>query len=245
MSPSRNAANAAEVGQGRPELPGRGHHAGVVLGLGQHDVGPRVHGAALAPRARPAAASSASCPAARAPRRGRRRPTTRPRSRATQLAEQAEAEVGVVEPPGGARGRRRRRSSASSSSEPPGVRSHQPPGLSAEAPARCESSWPIVRSPNGVPGRCRSSGSSRCSAALVAQPQHGDGGDRLADRAQPVLDVGVRLGDVAPAGRPGQPAVADDAGDEAGRPAVPLHAGGAGQEQARGGGQDGVGQVRP
>ena len=41
--------------------------------------------------------------------------------------------------------------------------------------------------------------------ALVAQPHHHDGGDRLADRPEPVLDVGVRLGHLAPA-RPTRPA---------------------------------------
>ena len=48
--------------------------------------------------------------------------------------------------------------------------------------------------------------------ALVAQPHHQDGGDRLADGAEPVLDVGVRLGHLAPAGGPRQPAVPDDPG---------------------------------
>ena len=90
------------------------------------------------------------------------------------------------------------------------------PGLSAEAPARWESSWPMVRSPNGVPGRCRSSGSSRLQAALVAQPHHGDGGDRLADRARAGTGRRVCGSGTSPrAGRPGQAAVADDAGDQA------------------------------
>jgi hypothetical protein len=80
--------------------------------------------------------------------------------------------------------------------------------------------------------------------ALVAQPEDGDRGDGLADRAQPVLDVGVRLGHVAAPGRPGQPAVPDDARDQAGCPAVALDPGGAGEQQAGGGRQDGVGHDR-
>ena len=40
----------------------------------------------------------------------------------------------------------------------PGVRSHHRPGLSARSPAVCESSWPTVRCPNGVPGTCARAG---------------------------------------------------------------------------------------
>ena len=204
VSPSRKAPNRAEVGQRRPQLPGGGHHAGVVLRLGQDDVGPRVHGA----------------PLRRGPHRAGRRPVhaerrehlggdgVLPRRAAQprdQLAEQAEAEVGVVEPPGGAEDDVVRRRGPRSASEPPGTRSHQPPGLSAEAPARCESSWPTVRSPSGVPGRCRSSGSSRCSRPSSRSRITSDGGDGLADRPEPVLDVGVRLGDRRRA-RPTRPA---------------------------------------
>jgi hypothetical protein len=77
--------------------------------------------------------------------------------------------------------------------------------------------------------------------ALVAQPQHRDRGHRLADRAQPVLDVGVRLGHRPAPGRPRQPAVPDHAGDQARRPPVPLHAGHPGEQLAGGGRQDGIG----
>jgi hypothetical protein len=80
--------------------------------------------------------------------------------------------------------------------------------------------------------------------ALVAQPHHDDGGDRLADRAEPVLDVGVRLGNVAATGGPDESAVTDDARDQAGRPALALHTGGARQENSGGRREDGVGHAR-
>jgi hypothetical protein len=48
----------------------------------------------------------------------------------------------------------------------------------------------------------------------VAQPHHGQRHQRLGDRAQAVLHVGVRLLDLTAAGRPGHGAVAHDAGDQ-------------------------------
>ncbi len=139
-----------------------------------------------------------------------------------QLAEQAEAEVGVVEPPGGTEddvGRRRargprasRRACAPTSRR--GSRPRRRPGARAAAP-RCGR-------PSGVPGRCRSSGSSRASRPSSRSRITDDGGDGLADRPEPVLDVGVRLGHLTAPGRPGQPAVPDDPGDQARAPGPPA-----------------------
>ena len=240
MSPSRNAREPAEVGQGRPQLPGGGHHAGVVLRLGQDDVGPRVHG-----RARGRGRDGTRRRPGHAERRehlgGDGVVPRGPAHPGDQLAEQAEAEVGVVEPAGGAEDDVVSRRAPRSSSEPPGVRSHQPPGLSAEAPARCESSCPMVRSPNGVPGRCRSSGSSRCSRPSSRS--------RITTTAVTVLLIDPSRywtsvcgsAHVAAPGRPGQPAVPDDPGDQARCPALALHAGGAGEQEC---GRSSAGRVR-
>ena len=80
--------------------------------------------------------------------------------------------------------------------------------------------------------------------ALVPQPHHDDGGDRLADRAEPVLDVGVRLGHSAATGRPGEPAVPDHPGDQARCLPLALRTGGARQEGAGGGREDGFRHAR-
>ena len=162
----------------------------------------------------------------------------RPAQPRHQLAEQAEPQVGVVEPPGrpeddvvGAEVQVGER--AAGNALPPSARAlGRGPGEVREQLAdgavaeRRAGQVPVERVVEVQP-------------ALVPQAHHHDGGDGLADRAEPVLDVGVRLGDVATPGRPGQPAVPDDAGDEARRAPLALHAGGARQEDAGGGRQDG------
>ena len=158
-----------------------------------------------------------------------------PRVAGDQLAQQAEAEVRVVEPPGRAEDDVVRRRGARSSSEPPGVRSHQPPGLSAEAPARWESSWPIVRSPSGRAGQVPVEGSSRCSRPSSRS--------RITTTAVIVLLIepsrywtsACGSGTSPRPGRPGEAAVPDDPGDQARRPPLALHTGGARQESAGGG----------
>jgi hypothetical protein len=78
---------------------------------------------------------------------------------------------------------------------------------------------------------------------LVAQPHHEDRSHALADRAEPVLDVGVLARHLADAGRPGQPAAADDADHQSGRPTVALYACGPGEQDAGGRRQYGIGHV--
>ncbi len=235
--PEQEDGEPGEVGRRRPQLPGRGHDARVVLRLRQDDVGPRVHRRAGC-RGRP---------------RARRRPVhaegtehlgsddvlpggaALPRH---QLTEQAEAQVGVVEPAGGPQddvggaeaelveraARRALPPAARALRDGAGeVRQQLPDGAVAQRRARQVLLQRVVeRQP-----------------ALVAQSHHDGRGNRLADRPEPVLHVGVRLRHVAAPGRPGEPAVAHHAGDQAGRAAVALRAGGAGQEPAGGGRQDG------
>ena len=158
-----------------------------------------------APRGRRDAASCGSCRAAAAPRRGRRRPRTgRGRGPAARRARRSR---GWSSGTGGRRraaGRPAPSCSAKASHGCPGTRSHHGPGLSERRPAVWDSSCPTVRAPNGVPGHVALERVVEVEPALVAQAQDRHRGDRLADRPEPVLHVGVRLLHRADAGRPGQ-----------------------------------------
>jgi hypothetical protein len=232
---------ATEVREGRPQLPRGGHHAGVVLRLGQDDVGPGVHRGALGGRGdragcRPDHAQGGEHLRSHGVLPGR---AAQPRH---QLAEHAEAQVGVVEAAGCAEDDVVRTEAEVLQ------RAARRPFPPAAGALRRDSGQVREQLPDGaVPERgareMRVQRVVEVQPALVAQPHHGDGGDGLADRPEPVLHVGVRLGHLAPAGRPGQPAVAHDPGDQAGRAALPLRAGGARQEQASGRRQHGFGHV--
>ena len=216
--PEQKGAEAPEVGGRRPELPGGGHHARVVLGLGQHDVGPGMR--RRRPR-RPGRSAGGWC-ASHAQREQRpvprgRRPT--PARRAARPARRAARTPGWSSGSDGRReGRRRRRSAAGRRARCPAcaptTRRGSPPATGevrqqlADRPvaqwgARQVALQPVVE----------------VEGARVAQAEHGDRRDGLRDRPEPVLDVGVRLLDRAPSGRPRQPTAADHGGDPATAPA--------------------------
>jgi hypothetical protein len=95
----QEGAEPAEVGQRRPQLPGRGHHAGVVLGLGEDDVGPGVHRRALGGRGHRAWARAGH--AQRAQHLGGDGVVPgRAAQPGDELAEQAEPQVRIVEATG-------------------------------------------------------------------------------------------------------------------------------------------------
>lgn len=228
---------AGQVGQRRPQLPGRGHRDRVVLGLVEQQVGPRMYGVALGGRRdRPGAGAGH-------PQRQQHLIADdvlpRPAAQAgDERPEQGEAQVAVVE--SSARGER---------------------GVGAAEPeltkARAGDAFPPLARPLGArTGHVRQQLADgpvpqrgarhvllervvQVEPPLVAQSQDRDGGDRLGDRAQPVLHVVVRIGDGPAAGGPREPAVADDPGHQGRRSALPLGACGVGEQADGGRGQDG------
>ena len=192
---ARNAAHrhrSSAVDQSWPA----GAIAAVVLGrLGQQHVGPGMHRpAARVPGRRP----PGRCRAMPSGSRISARSASRPRRAAQPLDEPAEqrvARVGVVEPAA----RRvhasagRRAASAGRGAASPGVRSHHGPGGSGDSPAGVREQ---LRDRQRRRARCRagacSIGSAQVQPALVAQPHHQHGGERLGDRADPVRGMRVR-----------------------------------------------------
>ena len=170
--PAEEGRPAREVRHGGPQLPGRRHGPGVVLGLGQQDVGERVHGQ---PPGGAPGRSRSSCSSSRAARAGPR--ARRRTSRAVVHLEQP-SERGVSRRWSSGSGARRGsavptpRDPRASPSRRPGVRSHRAV-VSAWTPALWVRSCSIVNVVEGVPGTCAPKRSVRSSRPGVAQPQHG------------------------------------------------------------------------
>jgi hypothetical protein len=240
LCPGQEGRPAGQVGDGRPQL-ARGPHRGrVVLGLGQQQVGVRVHGeAGSVRRLRPGGGP------AHAERREQLNgdhvvpgPAAQP---GQQLAEQRVTDVGVVEAParpGSPRVRAERVPDQRLERRPRGPLPERPGGLGPQAGG--------VRQQlaDGQLGRARgvevpSDRVGQVEQALVAQPQHRDRDERLGDRACPVLHVrvghrpGGAVGPAAPA-RPDQLPPAHQAGRHRRNPPARLFLRQPGGQQAPG-----------
>ena len=193
---------AGQVGDRGPQLPGGGHRPGVVLGLGQQQVGERVHGE----------------PEGRRPRGPRRRAGHPQRleqlvahdlepaatvGHLEQPAQRGVADVGVVEPATGAEPLPDRRGDegvpvAAGRALPPRPRRL---GLGAGGVGEQLLDGDVVE---GGPRHVRAEPVGELEPAGVAQPQHAHRDEGLGDRAHPVLRVGIRPPSVgAPVDRAG------------------------------------------
>ena len=224
--------------QRRPELAGRRHGTGVVLGLWLQDVGPRMHGPS------PRGPTVWTRRRAAHPERQqhlvadnvRPRPATQPRD---HLTDGGEPQVGVVEPAAGpvphllgAReprcevgpGRARRALPPLSRTLGPKARVVREQLTERAVTERRTGQVPLDRV-------------VQVAAALVTQPQQGHRRHGLGDRPQPVLHVGVGLDTVDPTEPvgPGEHALPHYSRNEAGQPADALGSGGLGDEEAGGG----------
>ncbi len=215
-----------QVGHRGPQLAGGGHRAGVVLRLGQQQVGERVHGQPLGRRSRR--------PGGRAGHAERLEQLAahdvEPAAPVVHLEEPTEggvADVGVVEAAPGAEalpdgGGDQRLPVAPGRALPP-----RPGrlGLGAGGVGEQLLDGDVVE---GRAGRVRAEPVGEVEPPGVAQPQHAHGDEGLGDRAHPVLRVGVGRSPVgAPVDRargaaPDEPAAAHQPGRHRGQPAVAL-----------------------
>ena len=249
MSPAEEGRPPGEVGHRGPQLAGRGHGAGVVLRLGQHEVGERVH--------RQPGGGAPLRPGRRAPHPQRLEQLTAddlvpaaPVVLLEEPAERAVPDVGVVEAPARPEAPPHRRGGEGGPVAAGGALPPRPVRLGLHAPGVGEQllHGDVVER---RAGHVVAEAVGQLEATGVPQPEHAHRDEGLGDRAHPVLRVVVRAlatgaavhgtGGAAPHEGP----AADDPGDERGHPAVALRAGQRGVEAGRGRGLDGLLGHRP
>ena len=224
-----------EVGGGGPELPGGGHGRGIVGGLGQQRASPRVHGPALGGGGGGSHRRAAQAEGGEDPRRHDVGPGGAPLA-CHQLAEGGVADVGVVVA-APLRGPVAIVVQVGGDAVPGPTRRALPPGRGGLGPHPAGVGQQLAHGAAGQraePGQPPLHRVGEAQPPLVAQLQHGHGGEGLGDGPDAVLGVrtGRRGADPSPARRPDHPPAPPHRRHQRGERAVHLRPGRPGQQLA-------------